>query len=105
MTPNGIRANYDYYLYHYKHNFKDMHPFISKHTTHDARHSLITELRKIGVKDHIINSIVGHSNDDIDKDVYTHVSIKEKMEAIKMIKYKEAKKLYVLNQQKQKKTS
>ena len=57
---------------------------------------LRNELRKLGVKDIIINSIIGHSNDDVGEDIYSHVSIEEKFEAIKMITYKEQKKLYIL---------
>lgn len=93
---NGKRIDYDYYLYHYKHNFKDLHPEVSEHTAHDARHMLRDMLRKLGVKDIIINSILGHSNDDVGEDVYSHVSIEEKQEAIKLVTYKKQKKLYIL---------
>ncbi len=96
MQPNGNKIDYDYYLYHYKYNFKDLHPEVSEHTAHDARHMLRNELRKLGIKDIIINSIIGHSNDDVGEDIYSHVSIEEKLEAIKMVNYKEQKKLYVL---------
>lgn len=96
MQPNGNKMDYDYYLYHYKNNFKDLHTEVSEHTAHDARHMLRNELRKLGVKDVIINAIIGHSNDDVGEDVYSHVSIEEKQEAIKMVTYKEQKKLYIL---------
>ena len=96
MQPNGNKVDYDYYLWHYKHNFKELHPFVSEHTAHDARHTLRTELDKINVMQIIINSIIGHSNDDVGKDVYTHITIEEKLEAIKLITYKEHKKLYIL---------
>ena len=96
MQPNGNKVDYDYYLYHFKYNFKDLHPEVSSHTAHDARHMLRNELRKLGVKDIIINSIIGHSNDDVGEDIYSHVSIEEKLVAIKMITYKKQKKLYIL---------
>ena len=96
MQPNGNKVDYDYYLYHFQHNFKYLHPELSGHTAHDARHMLRNELRKLGIKDIIINSILGHSNDDVGEDIYSHVSIEEKLEAIKMITYKEQKKLYIL---------
>ncbi|MCI8655447.1 MAG: tyrosine-type recombinase/integrase [Clostridia bacterium] len=97
MQANGNRIDYDYYLYHYKHNFKYLHPEVSEHTAHDARHTLRNELRKINIKDIIINSIIGHSNDDVGEDIYSHISIEEKQEAIKMITYKEEeKKLFIL---------
>ena len=96
MQPNGNKIDYDYYLYHFKYNFKKLHPEVSQHTAHDARHTLRNELRKINIKDIIINSIIGHSNDDVGEDIYSHVSIEEKLEAIKMINYKEPKKLFIL---------
>ena len=96
MQPNGNKIDYDYYLYHYKHNFKDLHPEVSEHTAHDARHTLRNQLRILDVKDVIINSIIGHSNDDVGEDIYSHVSIEEKIEAIKMVTYKKQKKLYIL---------
>lgn len=102
VQPNGNRIDYDYYLYHYKHNFKDLHIEVSEHTAHDARHTLRTELKKLNIKDIIINSIIGHSNDDVGDDVYTHISIEEKQEAIKLVTYKEQKKLFVLNSNQQK---
>lgn len=98
IQPNGKKIDYDYYLYHYKFNFKNLHPELSMHTAHDARHTLRNELRKIGIKDIIINSIIGHSNDDVGEDVYSHVSIDEKIEAIKFVTYKKQNKLYILNQ-------
>ena len=96
MQPNGNKVDYDYYLYHFQNNFVKFHPEVAEHTAHDARHMLRNELRKLGVKDIIINSIIGHSNDDVGDDVYSHVSIEEKQEAIKMVTYKPQQKLYIL---------
>lgn len=96
MMPNGRRVNYDYYLYHYKENFIKKHNFLNQHTAHDGRHTLRTELEKLNVKEIIINSIIGHTNDDTGKDVYTHISIEEKLEAIKLIKYEKKNNLYIL---------
>ena len=45
------------------------------------------ELKKLNIRDIIINSIIGHSNEDVGDDVYTHVSIEEKIEALKLVKY------------------
>lgn len=94
--------DYDYYLYHYKFNFKNLHTNVSMHTAHDARHTLRNEFRKIGIKDIIINSIIGHSNDDVGEDIYSHVSIEEKLEAMKMVTYKKPKKLIILNSRQEK---
>lgn len=90
------KANYDYYLYHYRKNFIEKHPILEHHTAHECRHTLRTELEKLNIKQVIINSIMGHSNEDTGLDVYTHISIDEKIEAIKMITYKEQEKIYVL---------
>lgn len=95
---NGNKIDYDYYLYHFKFNFKNLHPFVSMHTAHDCRHTLRNELRKIGVQDIIINSIIGHSNNDVGQDIYSHVSIEEKIEAINLIKY-EKQKLIILKKE------
>lgn len=96
MQPNGNKVDYDYYLYHFQNNFYKLHPEVNEHTAHDARHTLRTELKKLNIKDVIINSIIGHSNDDVGDDVYTHISIEEKKEALKMVTYKKQQKLYVM---------
>ena len=93
MQPNGNKMDYDYYFYHFQNNFEKLHPEVSDHTAHDTRHMFRNEL--LGIKDIIINSIVGHSNDDVGEDIYSHVSIEEKQEALKMVTYKEQKKLYI----------
>ena len=97
MMPNGNRANYDYYLYHYKKNFIYKHEFLNHHTAHDGRHTLRTELEKQNIKQVIINSIIGHSNESVGKDIYTHISVEEKFEAIKLIAYKKTNNLYIIN--------
>ena len=103
MMPNERKANYDYYLYHYKFNFIDKHPALNHHTAHDGRHTLRTELEKLNIKQVIINSIIGHSNENVGQDIYTHISINEKLEAINMITYKKTKELYIFNGKKAKK--
>ena len=94
--PNGNRIDYDYYLYHYQHNFYNLHPFISDHTSHDCRHTLRTELENLNIKQVIINSIIGHSNDNVGQDIYTHIPLIEKQEAINMVTYKKRKNLYII---------
>lgn len=91
----GRKANYDYYLYHYKLNFIEKHPFLEHHTAHECRHTLRSELEKLNVKQVIINSIIGHSNDNVGQDIYTHISIEEKIQAINLVDYKEKQKLYI----------
>ena len=96
MMPNGNRTNYDYYLYHYKYNFINKHSLLNGMTAHCGRHTLRNELEKLNVKQIIINSIIGHSNENVGQDIYSHVSIEEKLEAIKLVTYKE-RKIYVLS--------
>lgn len=103
--PNGNKMDYAYYFYHFQYNFEKLHPEVSEHTAHDARHTLRTELKKLNIKDIIINSIIGHSNEDVGDDIYTHISKEEKLEAIKMVTYKEHKKLYIFSSESQEKTS
>ncbi len=97
IMPNGKRTNYDYYLYHYKFNFINKHPFLNNHTAHECRHTLRTELEKQNVKQVIINSIIGHSNENVGQDIYTHISIEEKLEAIKLVSYRKTNNLYILS--------
>lgn len=96
MQPNGNKIDYDYYLYHYKYNFKGLHPFVSEHSAHDCRHTLRTELEKLNIKQVIINSIIGHSNENVGQDIYTHIPLEEKQVAINMVEYKKQNKLYIL---------
>ena len=96
MMPNGRRTNYDYYLYHYKHSFIKKHPMLKEMTAHCGRHTLRNELERLNVKQIIINSILGHSNENVGQDIYSHISVNEKFEAIKMVTYKE-RKIYVLS--------
>lgn len=96
MMPNGRRTNYDYYLYHCKHSFIKKHPMLKEMTAHCGRHTLRNELERLNVKQIVINSILGHSNENVGQDIYSHISIDEKLEAIKMVTYKE-RKIYVLS--------
>lgn len=97
MMSNGRRTNYDFYLYHYKLHFIENHPFLEHHTAHECRHTLRTELEKLNIKEIIINAIIGHSNNDVGKDIYTHISSDELFEAIKQVTYKKTNNLYIFS--------
>ena len=58
-----------------------------------SSHNIIANLSKYKI-DTAVYGVCG--NDDVGEDIYSHVSIEEKFEAIKMITYKEQKKLYIL---------
>lgn len=99
MYNNKKRLNYYMFGNYYRINFIDKHPFLFGKTAHCGRHSLETELQKLNVKSTIINSILGHKNGNVADDVYNHVSIEEKIEAINLVEYKETK-IFVLNDKK-----
>ena len=65
----------------------NLNPNLGKHTIHECRHTFRTELEKLNIKHVIINSILGHKNNDVGLDVYTHVTLEEKITAVNMIDY------------------
>lgn len=95
MKANGKRLFYADYNNYYNNSFIEKHEFIKGKTAHCGRHGLETELQKLNVKPTIINSILGHKNGNTGDDIYNHVSMEEKLEAIKMVTFK-AGKIYVL---------
>ncbi|MCI8396192.1 MAG: tyrosine-type recombinase/integrase [Clostridia bacterium] len=97
-TPTGKRITYAMYLKYYK-KFIKGHPLLLDKTAHCGRHALETELQKLNIKQTIINSILGHANGNVADDVYNHVSIEEKIEAINMVTY-EIGKLCILKSKK-----
>lgn len=54
------------------------------HRPHDTRHTCITLMTQVGVDSRVIKKIVGHTG-DVTESVYTHVSLKTKLEAINKI--------------------
>ncbi len=89
ISKNGKRASYAVYLKRYK-RFKGKYTMIDK-TAHCGRHTLETELQKLNVKQTIINSIIGHKNGNVASDVYNHVSLEEKIEAINLVTFETGK--------------
>ena len=55
------------------------------HTLHDTRHTCISLLANAQVDERIIKSIVGHKGDGVTQQVYTHISIESKREALNLI--------------------
>ena len=96
MKDNGKRLFYaDYNNYYQK--FIQKHEFLEGKTAHCARHGLETEMQKLNIKPTIINSIIGHKNGDIGSDVYNHISLEEKIQAINLVSYTEKTNLYVVD--------
>ncbi len=53
-----------------------------KHSLHDTRHTFISLLTEQEIDPRIIKQIVGHAGDGVTENVYTHISIKKKLEAV-----------------------
>lgn len=71
-------------------------PAVGKHTIHECRHTFRTELERLNIKNVTINAILGHKNKDVGLDVYTHISLEEKLDAVRMIDYSKKSNLIVL---------
>jgi len=57
------------------------------HLPHDGRHTFSTFADRANIKDHVIKLIIGHRIKDITKDVYTHVTAEELVEAVNTITF------------------
>ena len=90
------RFSYNYYLHRFTTHFKKKHPLLEGMTAHCGRHTLRTELENMNVKNVVINSIMGHSNENVGEDVYTHISLSEKQEAINSIIYRKKEPLHLV---------
>lgn len=82
LAPIPRFETYNKFYYRYcawqkKNNFN--------HRLHDTRHTLISLLTESGVDERIIRSIVGHKGNGVTEDVYTHISIEAKREALNLI--------------------
>ena len=57
-----------------------------KHTTHEARHTCITQMTKHKVKESFIKDILEHkSSQSFTERVYTHIYLKTKIDAVNTI--------------------
>lgn len=86
--PDGlipyIKNYFQYPHYKSESSFKKRHwsyEILEEHTPHDGRHTYVTLLKRAGVDDGIIKKLVGHSS-SVTNEVYTHVSIEEKLQAV-----------------------
>ncbi|MCD8215122.1 MAG: tyrosine-type recombinase/integrase [Clostridiales bacterium] len=58
---------------------------IASHTLHECRHTTASLLTRYGAKDVYIKKILGHSANDLTKDVYTHAELEDLKKAIELI--------------------
>ena len=82
LAPIPQFKTYNQFYYRYckwqkKYNFN--------HRLHDTRHTLVSLLAEAHVDERIIRSIVGHKGTGVTEEVYTHISIEAKREALNMI--------------------
>lgn len=58
---------------------------VSSHTPHECRHTTASLLTRYNAKDAYIKKILGHSANDITKDIYTHANLKDLLDTINLI--------------------
>lgn len=82
-TPQGTRYTDDWYR---KKQAEILKALNMKHTTHEARHTCITQLTVHNVNPSVIKEIVGHkSAKSFTERVYTHIYMKTKIDAVNLI--------------------
>ena len=86
----------DSFILHFR-NFFASDPRMGKHTMHECRHTFRTELERLNIKQVTINAILGHKNNDVGLDVYTHVTLEDKISAVNLIDYKTNPNLILFN--------
>ena len=104
LSLTGKKMTYSTYKRYYTNNFIITYPNLKGKTAHCGRHALETELQKLNIKQTIINAILGHKNGNVADDIYNHISLEEKIEAINLVTY-EPKKLYIFNAENKRKNS
>lgn len=74
----GFEGAGGYQKFYHKH----WKPLIKNHRPHDTRHTCISMLVSRGVDSRIIKKIVGHSGGSVTDNIYTHIDIIMKLEAV-----------------------
>ena len=66
--------------------YDHVQPFLESHgifhTTHDTRHTFVTRMVEAGVDSRVLKQIVGHASANVTDNVYTHISLAAKLEAV-----------------------
>ena len=92
FTYNNKCINYTVFG-KYIRNFFKKHPELGKHTLHECRHTFRTELERLNIRYVTINAILGHKNNDVGLDVYTHIGLDDKLAAVRLVDYSKNPKL------------
>lgn len=84
-TPQGYIVQYSNFMSRYW--SKVMERLNMEHKPHDTRHTFVTLLTEAGVDARVIKQIVGHKGSGVTEQVYTHIDLSKKLEAVNMICY------------------
>lgn len=68
-----------------------------QHTSHDARHTVESELDRRQVRTVTKDLIMGHKNGGTGEKVYTHKTLQELKESVELISYKERELIYLVS--------
>lgn len=68
-----------------------------QHTSHDARHTVESELDRRQVRTVTKDLIMGHKNGGTGEKIYTHKTLQELKESIELISYKERELIYLVS--------
>ncbi|MBS6901574.1 MAG: tyrosine-type recombinase/integrase [Eubacterium sp.] len=80
------QANYINTVWYRKQQQSVLTSLSMKHTTHEARHTCITQMTIHNVNESVIKEIVGHkSAQSFTERVYTHIYLKTKIDAVNTI--------------------
>lgn len=99
VNSRGDRLRYESYSNWYR-EIKEKYSFFKKHTAHECRHTLRSEMDRLNINEVIINLIIGHKSDDVGKEVYTHKDLEELKAAINLVTYKKTNNLHILKNEK-----
>lgn len=61
---------------------ESFHDVLPDHKPHDTRHTFVTMLTEIDTDQRVIQSIVGHARKKSVTEVYTHITLEKKLEAV-----------------------
>lgn len=75
---------------------ESFHDVLPDHKPHDTRHTFVTMLSENGTDQRVIQSIVGHARKKNVTEIYTHITLEKKLEAVnalEKIEFSKGKKL------------
>lgn len=67
----------------------EFHAVLPKHKPHDTRHTFVTMLTELDTDQRVIQSIVGHARKRSVTEIYTHITLEKKLEAVNALEQSE----------------